>query len=116
MDTSQLHQVMINICDNGLRYSQQHTGVAQIHLRTGTDERFGLPFIDVIDEGPGVNPEQSAQLFEPFNTDNPKGTGLGLYLSKELCDANEASLEYRPTEQGKSCFRICLTHEQRVIN
>ncbi|UTA47329.1 ATP-binding protein [Simiduia sp. 21SJ11W-1] len=116
MDTSQLHQVMTNICDNGLRYSQQQTGIAQITLATGTDERFGLPYIDIIDEGPGVSTEQSAQLFEPFNTDSPKGTGLGLYLSKELCDANEASLEYRPTAEGKSCFRICLTHEQRVLN
>lgn len=116
MDTSQLHQVMTNICDNGLRYSKQATGISHITLTTGIDERFGLPYIDVIDEGPGVPPQLSAQLFEPFNTDNPKGTGLGLYLSKELCDANEASLEYKPTADGKSCFRICLTHEQRVLN
>ncbi len=116
MDTSQLHQVITNICDNGLRYSAQQTGIAQILIRTGTDERFGLPFIEIIDEGPGVPSELAGQLFEPFNTDNPKGTGLGLYLSKELCDANEASLEYKPTDSGKSCFRICLTHEQRVLS
>jgi two-component system, NtrC family, sensor histidine kinase PilS len=116
MDTSQLHQVMTNICDNGLRYSRQTTGIAQITLQTGIDERFALPYLQVIDEGPGVPSALAGQLFEPFNTDNPKGTGLGLYLSKELCDANEASLEYKPTPAGKSCFRICLTHEQRVLN
>ncbi|BFM10425.1 ATP-binding protein [Simiduia litorea] len=116
MDISQLHQVMINLCDNGLRYSQAHKGVQSLILITGIDERSGLPFIDVIDEGNGISKEKALLLFEPFNTDHASGTGLGLYLSKELCDANEATLEYKPTSEGKSCFRICLAHDQRVLN
>lgn len=116
IDTSQLHQVLINLCDNGFRYSKAKTGSEKILLQSGIDERSGLPFIDIIDEGDGVPSSMADQLFEPFNTDNPKGTGLGLYLSKELCDANEASLEYKPTPEGKSCFRVCLAHDQRVLN
>ena len=116
MDTSQLHQVMINLCDNGLRYSRAQNGIQSLVLITGIDDRSGLPFIDVVDDGSGVSKEKSEQLFEPFNTDHANGTGLGLYLSKELCDANEATLEYKPTPEGKSCFRICLAHDQRVLN
>lgn len=116
MDTSQLHQVMTNLCDNGIRYSNQATGCANLDIHTGIDERSGLPFIDIIDCGRGVEPDKVPQLFEPFNTSNPQGTGLGLYLSKELCDANEASLEYKPTAEGKSCFRVCLAHDQRVLS
>lgn len=116
MDTSQLHQVMINLCDNGLRYSRAQNGIQSLVLITGIDDRSGLPFIDVVDDGSGVSKEKSEQLFEPFNTDHANGTGLGLYLSKELCDANEATLEYKPTPEGKSCFRVCLAHDQRVLN
>lgn len=116
MDTSQLQQVMANLCDNGLRYSRQTTGSANLDIHTGTDERSGLPYIDIIDYGTGVEAGMVPHLFEPFNTSNPQGTGLGLYLSKELCDANEASLEYKPTPEGRSCFRICLAHDQRVLN
>ena len=116
MDTSQLHQVMINLCDNGLRYSRAQSGIQSLVLITGIDDRSGLPFIDVVDDGSGVSKEKSEQLFEPFNTDHANGTGLGLYLSKELCDANEATLEYKPTPEGKSCFRVCLAHDQRVLN
>lgn len=116
MDTSQLHQVLSNLCDNGLRYSKLKNETSCLRIETGIDDRSGLPYIDVIDFGEGVAPEQIQGLFEPFSTSSPTGTGLGLYLSKELCDANEASLEYKPTEDGKSCFRICLAHDQRVLN
>lgn len=116
MDTGQLHQVLNNLCDNGLRYSQLATGASTLRIETGIDDRSGLPYVDVIDFGEGVATEQISGLFEPFSTSSPTGTGLGLYLSKELCDANEASLEYKPTKAGLSCFRICLAHDQRVLN
>jgi two-component system sensor histidine kinase PilS (NtrC family) len=48
----------------------------------------------VQDDGPGISPEVRAHLFEPFYTTSSKGTGLGLYLARELCLNNEARLDY----------------------
>ena len=70
------------------------------------DYRRGRPFLDVRDAGPGVAEENIAKLFEPFFTTRPKGTGLGLYLARELCEANRAQLQYLPIPEGGSCFRI----------
>jgi two-component system sensor histidine kinase PilS (NtrC family) len=61
--------------------------------------------MEVRDAGPGI-PENVAKLFEPFFTTRSKGTGLGLYLARELCEANRAQLQYLPSPEGGSCFRI----------
>jgi len=66
----------------------------------------------VIDNGRGVAPEHQAQLFEPFFTTDSKGTGLGLYLARELCAANRARLEYVNDVQGAH-FRV-LCREARA--
>ena len=59
-------------------------------------------------ELPGVPPTERAKLFEPFYTTVEEGTGLGLYLCKELCEINNATLTYRPTEDDDSCFRMAI--------
>jgi two-component system sensor histidine kinase PilS (NtrC family) len=56
--------------------------------------------LSVIDDGPGVAPEHRAHLFEPFFTTVATGTGLGLYIAREVCEANEASLEYIESAAG----------------
>jgi len=67
----------------------------------------GTVSLDVQDDGPGVAEENSARLFEPFFTTAAQGTGLGLYIAKELCAANGAKLEYRKREgHDGACFRI----------
>jgi two-component system sensor histidine kinase PilS (NtrC family) len=45
-------------------------------------------------------------IFEPFYTSNPRGTGLGLFIARELCECNRARLSYEPRPRGGSCFRI----------
>ena len=54
-------------------------------------------------------------IFEPFFTTDNKGTGLGLFISKELCEINQASLHYSQTQENLSCFRIDFSHYQRII-
>ncbi|MDN5924456.1 MAG: sensor histidine kinase, partial [Xanthomonadales bacterium] len=66
------------------------------------------PALEVSDRGPGIPQKVAAQIFEPFFTTHEYGTGLGLYLAKQMCEANQASLEYVPVAGGGSCFRLTL--------
>ena len=61
--------------------------------------------LHVIDDGPGVAKELQSQLFEPFFTTYSAGTGLGLYIARELCGANGAALDYVDRGAGAD-FRI----------
>ena len=120
IDQNHLYQIMSNLVDNGLRYSRNsisdNSKTAQVYLQVGVDQTVDLPYIDVIDDGKGIEDTVLEHLFEPFFTTETAGTGLGLYLSKELCQANQANLSYRMTEkERKSCFRIHLCHHERHI-
>jgi len=106
VDPVHLSQALGNLCQNGLRYSNKLTGEYKIKLIAGIDHVSGNPYLDVVDYGPGVEDEQVQNLFEPFYTTESSGTGLGLYLSKELCAANQARLTYGRTDTGSSRFRI----------
>ncbi len=115
VDPWQLHQILSNLCDNGLRYSQEQTGELRLTLKLGIEPHSQLPYIEVIDEGPGIHEDQLSQIFEPFYTNDPSGSGLGLYICQELCQANEAQLRFIRTADQKSCFKLTLAHEQRVF-
>ena len=67
----------------------------------------GQLLIDVHDDGPGIAAEVQAHLFEPFFTTEAQGTGLGLYIARELCEGNGARLEYVENSGGGQ-FRITL--------
>jgi two-component system sensor histidine kinase PilS (NtrC family) len=102
-DRGHLRQVLWNLCGNALRYGQRKPG--SLVLIVGREE--GAVVLDVQDDGPGIPAEQRARLFEPFFTTAAQGTGLGLYIAKELCEANGARLNYRPREgHAGACFRI----------
>ncbi len=115
IDISQLQQVLVNLFDNGLRYSQQKTGKASLTLKVYITKPSELVILDIIDDGDGVDREREEKLFEPFFTTEATGTGLGLYLSRELCEANQARLDYTRTSAGKSCFRISFSHPDRRL-
>lgn len=112
MDPEQLHQVVSNLCQNALRHSPPFTGTPLIRLDAGLDGEK-RPYLDVIDWGRGVAPEIVDFIFDPFFTTTPKGTGLGLYIARELCEGNGATLDYHPGE-GKvgSRFRITLARAE----
>ena len=113
MDISHLYQVIWNLSENALRYSQ---GRPLIEFRWGIHEGTGKPYLDVVDNGPGMPEEVSSQLFEPFFTTDIGGSGLGLYISRELCEANQASLVlYKNTSKGCS-FRIHFAHIEKQQN
>lgn len=115
--TGQLEQVLNNLFDNGLRYSMRNSNRATLRIIAGLDSKDGdyQPYIHVIDDGVGINDSDEGSLFEPFHTTESSGTGLGLYISKELCEANQAQLSYSKTEEGKSCFSIYFSHPERSV-
>lgn len=101
-DPLHLSQILGNLAQNGLRYSEKKIGEAKLVIRW--DSKEGGQSLEVIDFGEGVSEELIPNLFEPFYTTEVTGTGLGLYLSKELCEANNARLSY--SNDGESKFRI----------
>ena len=113
----QLEQVLNNLFDNGLRYSHKATGKATLKIIAGIDSREGdeQPYIHVIDDGKGIDEDAEAMLFEPFHTTESSGTGLGLYISKELCEANQSQLSYSRTKDGRSRFSIYFSHPDRSV-
>jgi len=112
MDPSHLRQVLWNLCDNAVKYANKADGVL-IALNIGRTGRTGQPFLDVIDQGLGVDPGTADKIFEPFFTARSGGTGLGLYISRELCELNRATLTYRDRESGGSIFRIVFSDPDR---
>lgn len=106
VDPKQLHQVVWNLVQNALRYGHAPGEPARIALIVRQSNERGLPILDVVDRGPGIPAKVAAQIFEPFFTTHELGTGLGLYLAREMCIANLASLDYLPIAGGGSCFRI----------
>jgi two-component system sensor histidine kinase PilS (NtrC family) len=114
VDPSQLAQALTNLAQNGVRYSLEHSGVAALRLEGGIDAATDRPYLNVIDRGEGVAPDQERHLFEPFFTTDRAGTGLGLYITRELCEANQARVSYARHPTGGSCFRISFAHPDRI--
>ncbi len=104
-DRNHLHQVVWNLVRNALRFCRCRPGSVRICLERAPGTQ-GLQ-LDILDDGPGVPPDQVSQLFEPFFTTDSQGTGLGLYIARELCAANGATLEYIEFAPGAQ-FRLLL--------
>ncbi len=115
-DPSQLQQVLSNLMDNGLRYSRKRTREGSLTLCVGITEDGQRAYIDVRDQGPGLTEQQRNSLFEPFFTTEQGGTGLGLYLARELCEANQAQLALLDASDKGCCFRITFAHPRRRVS
>lgn len=113
-DPQHLQQVVWNLVQNALRYGRVPDEPARVMVVARLANDNGPPLLEVIDRGPGIPPKVAAQIFEPFFTTHEFGNGLGLYLAKQMCEANQADLEYVPVAGGGSCFRITLTAPTRL--
>jgi len=102
-DTHQLEQILINLINNGLRYSSYAHPHAYVEIDIYCADNDVI--IDILDNGNGVSAGNLELLFDPFFTTDKAGTGLGLYLSQAFCEANQARLLYIP-EHEKTCFRL----------
>ncbi|MCK9394585.1 MAG: HAMP domain-containing histidine kinase [Methylobacter sp.] len=111
IDPGHLRQVMDNLCRNALKYGKPEAG--PIILRAFAIQK--APCIEVVDNGSGISREHQSHLFEPFFTTSSSGTGLGLYISRELAELNQAKLSYYLTDDNRSCFRLCLLNAEQTI-
>jgi two-component system sensor histidine kinase PilS (NtrC family) len=90
-DPLHLREVIVNLLSNAMRYASGRDASIRLFMVTDTARRREL---HVQDDGAAITPEVRAHLFEPFYTTSSKGTGLGLYLARELCMNNGAMLDY----------------------
>jgi two-component system sensor histidine kinase PilS (NtrC family) len=112
MDHSHLRQVLWNLCDNAVKYASE-TGGIMVEIQAGRMQGKGRPYIEVLDCGLGVDEATADKIFEPFFTARSGGTGLGLYISRELCELNGATLVYLDRPGGGSIFRIVFADSDR---
>jgi two-component system sensor histidine kinase PilS (NtrC family) len=112
MDPQQLQQVVTVLVQNALAYGRMPGEPARVSLVAHYDKDSGGPMLDVVDRGPGIPTSIAERLFQPFFTTSEHGTGLGLYIARQLCEANQASLDYIPLPGGGCCFRIVMTRTE----
>jgi len=113
MDPTHLHQIIWNLCDNAVKYASATAGAIAVELSCGYLEASGRPYVEIADRGPGIEPANVDEIFEPFYTGQPGGTGLGLYISRELAERNGATLRYHARPGGGSLFRVVFADPGR---
>jgi two-component system sensor histidine kinase PilS (NtrC family) len=138
-DPNQMEQVIINLIENAIHHGEKQLNDLCVFIFIGETKDQNQVFIDVIDQGAGISSENIEHLFEPFFTTESQGTGLGLYLSREICEANQAQLEFldpytnyaqwqtppstenpviqklNDTRKFGACFRVMLAHNKRIL-
>jgi len=111
-DPSQLRQILRNLVENACHFGLD-TADKRVELRSGRIVGSGRPFVEVLDRGPGVPEEQRERVFEPFFTTRQGGTGVGLFISRELAQGIGAMMTYEPRPGGGSIFRIVFADPAR---
>ena len=134
-DPVHLNQIITNLVENAHRHSKDKTGEAWAKIDSHIDPLTKLPCIDIYDRGHGIDEKHRGQIFEPFFTTSNTGSGLGLYLAKERCEFNYATLTYcaddshvdlsldgisdrltkRNTDTNKGFFRIIFAHPDQLL-
>jgi two-component system sensor histidine kinase PilS (NtrC family) len=111
-DSSQLRQILLNICENGIRHSLQKNSIATLKIEVSIAKEIQktLIHIDIIDNGQGLSEETAKHVFEPFYTTEKNGSGLGLFVAKELLEMNGGHLSFFKNRPTGCQFRVTL-HE-----
>ena len=111
-DPDQLRQILWNLCENAIRHAVLDDPARTIEIRYGRMLTNARPYLEVADRGEGVKPEIADRIFEPFFSSG-RGTGLGLFLARELAQANGTTLLYEPRAGGGSIFRLVFADRRR---
>ncbi len=110
-DAEHLRRVLVNLLDNALRHASRQPGAIFLRL-AARDE--GTVLLSVLSDSTLIPPEVERFLFEPFFSTRSRGSGLGLYICRELCERYDASIEYRPrpaAERLRNEFLVAMTRD-----
>jgi two-component system sensor histidine kinase PilS (NtrC family) len=110
VDSTHFKQILENLLSNALKYGDPRQGGIVVRAV----RRQGEPCVEVIDHGSPIDPQTARQMFEPFFTTSASGTGLGLYIARELAELNQARLDYAPEPDG-GCFRLYLCDAEKTV-
>lgn len=113
-DRSHLHRVCTNLLGNALAYASAAPAAVRIGLAADAGSAVDRLDISFVDDGPGIAAEEREKIFEPFFTQRPGGTGLGLYIARELCEANSARLSVAANAPGGHFCLSCATRCTRA--
>jgi two-component system, NtrC family, sensor histidine kinase PilS len=97
-EAEHLRRVLVNLLDNARRHASQEPGSVLLRLDSRDEARA---FLSIVSDGPPIPPEVERYLFEPFFSTRSRGTGLGLYICRELCERYGASIDYRARASGE---------------
>jgi two-component system sensor histidine kinase PilS (NtrC family) len=112
-DPSHLQQIICNLIDNALRYTPDQC-TTPVTLIIGIEPNRETPYIKVQDRGAGIAAADQPHIFEPFFTTESTGSGLGLFICQELCEANQAFLTYLCDDEHPSCFTLQMAHPDKA--
>jgi two-component system sensor histidine kinase PilS (NtrC family) len=110
VDLNHFRQILENLCSNSWKYGNRQLGPIILRVRN----RHGAICIEFLDHATPIDPAVVQNLFEPFFTTSTSGTGLGLYISRELAELNHGKLEYSDLGEG-SCFRLYLSDADKTV-
>jgi two-component system sensor histidine kinase PilS (NtrC family) len=113
-DIDHLHRVLVNLLDNAQRHASATAGAVALTLTDEADQVV----LCIASDGPPITAEVERHLFEPFFSSRSRGTGLGLYICRELCERYGASIEYRqrpPSERHRNEFRVLLKRAPTAV-
>jgi two-component system, NtrC family, sensor histidine kinase PilS len=111
-DPSQLRQVLWNLCENAVKYGCP-VPESTVEVTIGRLKPSARPFLEVADRGQGIAPEDAERIFEPFFSAEQRGSGLGLFLAREIAQSNSATLIYEARSGGGSSFRLVFSDPAR---
>jgi len=109
-DSDHLRRVLVNLLDNAIRHAGPDPGSVRLSLATSDDGAWVQ--LAVASDGAPIPAEVEPYLFEPFHSTRSRGTGLGLYICRELCERHGARIDFR-RQDGRHCnvFEVMMPHE-----
>lgn len=111
VDPRHLHQILANLFDNALVHAKREGQETCIHLRVGRTENRDEALLEIRDNGPGIDAATTSEIFNPFFTTKSQGTGLGLYIARELAESNGIRLTHAPVEPCGTCFKLVFARD-----
>jgi two-component system sensor histidine kinase PilS (NtrC family) len=108
-DRGQLSQCLWKLLDNSIDHASG-TKITRLRLSMRKDDQAGYCVITLEDNGPGIDKMQLKHIFEPFFSTRKEGSGLGLYIARQLCEANQSELtvDSEPGQGARFHIRVSL--------